>query len=180
MEFIFQWDKGFKKLLLSVKWANIVQGKLWHCYFPFLVHGFHFQRALNTIDQTHCSSLSWTFPYCAHWRQSSSGIHQLLAVRAFFQAMERCTCDLVLLSSAVLLFSGSCPEGKHWDGAFQKRCFSPARSTQLRKPGLCEEDAAPHYKDGQSLGHKGEQCASGEHAECMDGPWCLAWSWIKG
>lgn len=39
---------------------------------------------------------------------------------------------------------------------------SPARSTQLKKPWLCVEDGAPHYKYGQSGSHKGKQSVPGE------------------
>lgn len=141
-----------------MKWVNIVQGKFWHCYFLLLVHGFHLQNALNAIDQTHCGSLSCTFPYCAHCRQSSSGIHQLLAVRVLLQAMERCICVAWCKSSQESCsFLVVALKGKHWYDGFRKCCSSAARRTQLKKPGLCVEDGAPHYKYGQSLDHKGKQ-----------------------
>lgn len=60
----------------------------------------------------------------------------------------------LLLSSAGLLFSGSCSEGKHRDGAFQTPCSSPAKRAL---PWLCVVASAPRYKYRQSLGHEGRQ-----------------------
>lgn len=79
MEFFSQWEKGFKKLLLSVKWTNIVQGKLWQCYFLFLTSWFSPSERFKHIAVP-CSVPFPTVPAAG----------SPLAVRAFLQAMVRC------------------------------------------------------------------------------------------
>lgn len=104
-----------KKTVFECEASKRSAGKLWHCSFPFLVHGFHLQSALNAVDQTHCSSLSCTFPYCAHC--SSPPVESISSwcqdISPGYDEVYRY--GLVFLSFAALLFSGSCPEGKHRD-----------------------------------------------------------------
>lgn len=142
-----------------MKWAKILQGELFHCSFPLIIHVFYFQRALHKVGQTHCGSLSCIFPYHVGCRQSSSQncSWELLAAHTFLWAMVGYGCGLLLLSSAGLHFSGSWSEEKHQDDAFQNACSSPAKRALLKKPWLCVVEHTFHSKGSQSLGHKGKQ-----------------------
>lgn len=159
MELALQQKEGFKTLLLSVKWAKILQGKLCHCSFLLIIHDFYLQRALHKAGQTHCGSLSCIFPYHVGYRQSSSRncSWELLAAHAFLWAMVGYGCGLLFFSSAGLHFCGTWSEEKHQDDAFQNPCSSPAKTALLKKPWLCMVERTFHCKHSQSLGHESKQ-----------------------